>query len=522
MPNEGFDLLLVLGGLGMFLLGMHIMTAGLRSMAGDALGRALRKSTDSPLSGAIVGTVTTALIQSSSATTVAAVGFVSAGVLSFPQALGIIFGANVGTTITGWIVALLGFKLALGRIALPLIFFGVVLRMVRSDARGNLGLAIAGFGLIFVGISNLQQGFGFLTELIDPSWLPDPGWVGRFAMAGLGFALTAITQSSSAGVAFALAAVHSGAIPLEHAAAAVIGMDLGSSATALIASLGARTQGRRTGAAHFVFNLFTAGMAMFLLEPYLWAIGSERATSNPELALVGFHSTFNILGTVLCIPVAGRFARLLERLVPDRITKVQESLNPALLSAPEFALPAAARCAEELTHSLLSAVARRINTGDDSGLDSELEDGIRQLRSYLDGIATHPRQSELHHQHRDLIHATDHMSRLAERLSKGQIPLPDDSPQSQLAQRVAATMASDDASALTRSFHDFAKAEGQLREETIERVARDELDATDAIRQLESGRALRRALHHAYRIRYRLAGSDPADLVHEDDGNHGD
>ncbi|MCG8325163.1 MAG: Na/Pi symporter, partial [Thiotrichales bacterium] len=141
-----------LGGLGLFLLGMIIMTGSIRELAGSSLRRFLLKFTKTPVSGVLTGTVSTAILQSSSATTVASVGFVAAGILTFSQALGIIFGANIGTTVTGWMVALLGFKLKLGEIVLPLILIGAALKLFGKGKAGSAGLALAGFGLIFVGI----------------------------------------------------------------------------------------------------------------------------------------------------------------------------------------------------------------------------------------------------------------------------------------------------------------------------------------------------------------------------------
>ena len=149
------SVLLCLGGLGLFLLGMTVLTDGLRALAGRALRRLLSRFTRSPLSGAMTGAVTTAVVQSSSATTVAAVGFVGAGLLTFPQALGIVLGANVGTTITGWLVALLGFKLELGTAAMPIVLVGALIRLFARGRASAVGFAVAGFGLIFVGISLL-------------------------------------------------------------------------------------------------------------------------------------------------------------------------------------------------------------------------------------------------------------------------------------------------------------------------------------------------------------------------------
>jgi phosphate:Na+ symporter len=518
MDGSSFDPALVLGGLGMFLLGMHVMTSGLRSIAGDTLGTALRRSTNSPLSGALVGTVTTALIQSSSATTVAAVGFVSAGVLSFGQALGIIFGANVGTTITGWLVALLGFKLDLAQIALPLILVGIVIKLARAKPGGDLGLALAGFGLIFVGIGSLQRGFAFISEAIDPSWFPGPGLLGALAMVAFGFVLTAITQSSSAGVALALAGVHSGAVPLEHAAAAVIGMDMGSSATALIASLGASTQGRRTGTAHFVFNLLSAVLALLILRPYLWAIGGDLQVEQPELALVGFHTSFNLAGTLIAVPLAGPFARFLERLVPDHHPPAVAGLDEALLRAPELAVASAQVSARRLSEQLRQAVSKRLDSGELESDLEELEMGVSLLRDYLDAIVTQPSERMQHHRHRDLIHASDHLSRLVVRLRRGRVPAPSESPWGPLIKSVARVIEDGDPTVLADHYRRLANETDEVRDQVMARVATDELDGQSALSELATGRDLRRTLHHAYRAVYRIEGSRPDErTMHDDD-----
>ncbi|MBW2629925.1 MAG: Na/Pi symporter, partial [Deltaproteobacteria bacterium] len=225
-PDVIGGVLLCLGGLGLFLLGMVVLTEGLRALAGRALRRMLSRFTRSPLSGAMTGAVTTAVVQSSSATTVATVGFVGAGLLTFPQALGIVLGANVGTTVTGWLVALLGFKLELGTAALPIVLVGVLIRLLTGGRASSAGFAMAGFGLIFVGISLLQEGMGGFVGIITPDSFPGDTWSGRLLLVVLGIAFTLVTQSSSAGVAMALTAVNASAMTVQQAAAAVIGMDI--------------------------------------------------------------------------------------------------------------------------------------------------------------------------------------------------------------------------------------------------------------------------------------------------------
>ena len=237
-PNVIDSVLLCLGGLGLFLLGMVVLTEGLRALAGRALRRLLSRFTRSPLSGAMTGAATTAVVQSSSATTVATVGFVGAGLLTFPQALGIVLGANVGTTITGWLVVLLGFKLELGTAALPIVLVGVLIRLFTGGRASSAGFAVAGFGLIFVGISLLQQGMGGFVGIVTPDSFPSDTWTGRLLLVVFGISFTLVTQSSSAGVAMALAAVNASAMTVQQAAAAVIGMDIGTTVTAVLATVG--------------------------------------------------------------------------------------------------------------------------------------------------------------------------------------------------------------------------------------------------------------------------------------------
>ncbi|MGL6134523.1 MAG: Na/Pi symporter, partial [Prochlorococcaceae cyanobacterium] len=179
MPSAGGVLLNAAGGLGLFLLGMALMTEGLRSLAGGRLRQGLLRFTRSPWSGAFSGALTTALLQSSSATTVATVGFVSAGLLSFQASLGIIFGANIGSTGLGWLVALLGIKLNLSQLMLPLLLVGAALRLLGRGRQAQLGIALAGFALLFTGIAALQQSLAGQGLLLDPSRFDAGTLIGR-------------------------------------------------------------------------------------------------------------------------------------------------------------------------------------------------------------------------------------------------------------------------------------------------------------------------------------------------------
>ena len=204
----------VLGGVGLFLLGMSVMTSGLKALAGSGLRTTLSKAAATPLSGAFWGAFVTLIVQSSSATTMTTIGLVSAGLLTFSQGLGLVFGANVGTTGTSWLIALIGVRVSLTAAALPMIFAGALIKLLGSGRVSGAGAALAGFALVLFGLTTLQEGMGGLAERLHPADLPavlsGPGatwWsglLGVLAMVAVGVAMTAVMQSSTAAVAVTL------------------------------------------------------------------------------------------------------------------------------------------------------------------------------------------------------------------------------------------------------------------------------------------------------------------------------
>ena len=417
--NQWFDLL---GGLGVFLLGVVVMTDGLRGLAGDALRDALTRFTRSPYSGAATGAISTAILQSSSATTVAAVGFVGAGLLTFPQALGVIFGANIGTTITGWLVALLGFKLELKTAVMPLILLGVLLKLFGRGRAEPAGFALAGFGLIFVGIAAMQSGMAGFQGQVTPADFPPNTWVGRFQLVLLGVLITLVTQSSSAGVAAALTAVHAGAISFEQAAALVIGMDVGTTSTALFATLGSASETRRTGYSHVVYNLFTGLFAFLFLLPYVavwqWLVPGAIYL-QAELALVGFHTLFNILGTLAVLPLTRHFANLMMRLVPDRPSQLVGLLDRQLLKDAPVALEAVRVTLVDLFAAQIQyclALMRKQDGANPERL-AELAQAVETCQAYLDQIHSHPQREREWQFLKACLHTVDHLQRMQSRLA---------------------------------------------------------------------------------------------------------
>ncbi|MGI9534447.1 MAG: Na/Pi cotransporter family protein, partial [Thermodesulfobacteriota bacterium] len=308
----------VAGGIGLFLLGMIVLTDGLRTLAGKAMRSALMRFTSSPLSGALTGAASTAILQSSSATTVAAVGFVRAELITFPEALGIIFGANIGTTFKGWLIAILGFKLSIANFFLPIVFIGAVLRLFTKGRLATIGYSIAGFGLIFVGITVMQQSMSEMHGFISFENLPTDSFSSRLLLVGLGVLFSAITQSSSAGVVATLTALFANLINFEQAAALVIGMDIGTTVTAAMATIGGTVGAKRTGYSHVIYNLLTATIAFFLITPYtlIWDyLAPGQLIQNAEIALVAFHTLFNTLGVIVILPFTRQFAFFMEKLI---------------------------------------------------------------------------------------------------------------------------------------------------------------------------------------------------------------
>jgi phosphate:Na+ symporter len=332
----------LLGGIGLFLLGMTMLTDGLKLAAGGALERILAAWTRTRLYGLLTGILVTALVQSSTAMTVAAIGFVNAGLLSFTSALWVVFGSNLGSSVTGWLVALIGFKFKIDAFALPFIGVGMALKLSgEGTRRGGLGGTLAGFGLLFLGIDLLKEGFGGLTPADLPAMGHDLG--GLLTAVLIGLLLTIILQASSATLTIALTAVAGGMVTLEIAAAIVIGANIGTTLTGIVAAINATPNARRLAAAHVFFNVVTAIVAFTLLSPLLKLIhyiGVQFVgNGNPVTQLVIFHTGFNALGVLLMWPLSTPLVRYLQ----GRFQTVEEDeLRPRYLDMNVATVPALA------------------------------------------------------------------------------------------------------------------------------------------------------------------------------------
>jgi phosphate:Na+ symporter len=335
------------GGLGLFLLAVSMITDGLKAAAGDALRGMLANWTRSPAHGILTGLTITAIVQSSSAVTVATIGFVNAGLIGMRRALGIVYGSNIGTTMTGWLVAIIGFKIKVDAFALPMIGIGMLLHLTGGESRrAPVGLALAGFGLFFIGIDVLRDAFEGLVTAVDLASFNAHGVTGVIIFTALGFLMTVLTQSSSAAIAITLTAASGGVFGLYAAAAMVIGANLGTTSTAAIAVIGATSNARRVASAHIIFNLLTGIVALLILPLLFWMVTRMESMlgleANPAVTLALFHTVFNILGVLLVYPLNNRLADFLEQRF---VTREESESRPRYLDktisvSPELALNA--------------------------------------------------------------------------------------------------------------------------------------------------------------------------------------
>lgn len=306
----------LIGGLGLFLLAVGMMTDGLKKAAGSSLKRILSQWTDTPFKGVLSGFFMTATVQSSSAVTVASIGFVNAGLLPMRHALGILYGANIGTTVTGWLVALVGFNINIDTFALPMIGIGMLLHLVKGESRvAAFGISLVGFGLFFLGIDVLKNAFEGLVAAFDLTKFRAEGLAEVLICLLLGVVMTVLTQSSSASIALTITAAASGMMGINGAAAMVIGANVGTTSTALIASIAATANAKRVALAQVIFNVGTGFIALLILPLLFFVINtlsdSLGFSADPSISLALFHTVFNLFGVALVFPLNDRLADFL-------------------------------------------------------------------------------------------------------------------------------------------------------------------------------------------------------------------
>ncbi len=344
------DIWQLIGGIGLFLFAMSQLETALREFAGRAFKRMLHRYTDHPLQAIGAGTFSTAVLQSSSLVGLMVLAFTGAGIMSLDNALGVIFGANLGTTFTGWLVTLFGFKLDLGRAALPLIGIGGLVLVAARGKLSEAGRFAVALGFLLMGLGFMKDSVAAIGEQIDIAMLAD---FALWQYLLFGVVLTAIIQSSSATMMIALTALHTGVIELPAAAAVAIGADLGTTTTVMLGALPGVPAKKRVALAHVIFNLSTDTIAFVFLLPLL-ALIARLGIEDPMFSLVAFHSLFNLIGILLFLPIIRPFAGFLAK----RFQKGSQRESRHLFEATPEVTDAALTAIEDETAHL---VARVIN-----------------------------------------------------------------------------------------------------------------------------------------------------------------
>lgn len=327
----------MIGGVALLLMGITMMGHGLERAAGNSLRKILSALTNNLFMGVGLGTLVTSIIQSSSAVTVLVVGFTNAGLMTLKQALGVIYGANIGTTMTGQLM-----RLKITEYALPIIAIGVVMNLAaKSDRSKNLGNAITGFGILFLGLTTLGSGADYVKS--NP-WIRDiiiKYTANPLAAVGIGVFVTSIIQSSSASTGLVIALADVGLINFPSAAGIILGNNIGTCVTALLASIHTDRAARRTAIAHVLFNVTGVSLAL----PFFFSIVRfiQTTASDTVGQIANLHTIFNVSTTLLFIPFTGLFVKLLYKLVPDEEGKLNYGpryLNKLLIETPEAAFAA--------------------------------------------------------------------------------------------------------------------------------------------------------------------------------------
>lgn len=414
-----YSTITLLGGLGLFLLGIHHLTEGLKGLAGDSLRRALQRIVSGRFSAVISGAFFTAVIQSSTAAILTVIGFVSAGLVTFVQAVGMIIGATLGTTSTIWLVAIFGLRFRISVAALPMLGIGAFLWLVARGKTRSFGAVLAGFGLIFTGIDFLQTGMGGVSWNLEA--FAGHGFGARWILAGIGILMSIVMQSSTAAGATTLVALNAGSLTFQQGCAMIVGQSIGTAATTGLVMIGGGLAVRRASMAHIIFSLIVGVLAILFLGPLTAAadwIGARLYDPDGVLAMATFSSLFKLAGIVVFYPWLDGFARFIVRISGKGSDSAVSRLDPALAEAgAAVALEAAWRASLEVARGAIQAIRRRF-TGESAKYDPPVEE-VQQIEHFLESLPIEttdlgtigPRLVRL-------VHALDHLSQLNDDLKR--------------------------------------------------------------------------------------------------------
>ena len=353
----------IAAGVAIFLFGMLSLEEGFRAFTGGALDRVLKRATSSTARSVLFGIVSTSVMQSSSLVSVITISFLSAGLLTLAAGIGIIFGANLGTTTGAWLIAGFGLKVNIAAYAMPLLVFGVILIFQSSKALKGIGYIFAGLGFLFLGIHYMKEGFETFKETINLAEYAVAGYPGVLLFTAIGIFATVVMQSSHATLVLIITALGAGQITYENALALAIGANVGTTITAILGAMSANEGGKRLALAHLVFNMVTGAIAIVFIYQLVDIVNGTSgmvgiADDDYTLKLAVFHSIFNLLGIVVMLPLLTRLVAWLEKVIRDKKPEVDQPMYLAESSAefPGTAVQAVRLETERVYHAALRII----------------------------------------------------------------------------------------------------------------------------------------------------------------------
>ena len=378
----------IAAGVAIFLFGMLFLEDGFKAFTGGVLEKLLQKTTDKTWKSLLFGVVSTSIMQSSSLVSVITISFISAGLVTLVAGIGIIFGANIGTTTGAWLVAAFGLKVKISAYAMPMLVFGIVLSFQKSKYLKGAGAVLAGLGFLFLGIHYMKEGFETFKDSFDLASLAVGGYPGLFLFAAIGAAATVVMQSSHATLVLILTALAASQITYENGLALAIGANVGTTITAIIGALSANIQGKRLAGAHLIFNVVTGVVAIAFIHQFVWAVDivSESvgiADDNYTMKLAVFHTLFNLTGVLLMVPLIQRLADFLVTSLPEKAQDLAQPLylSDAAIEFPETVLKSLKMEVWHLFDSAFEIMAHGINLHRSQILEStDLEKTIAEDR----------------------------------------------------------------------------------------------------------------------------------------------
>ncbi len=380
----------IAAGVAIFLFGMLSLEEGFKAFTGGALERVLRRTTDKRWKSLSFGIASTTIMQSSSLVSVLTISFLSAGLITLADGIGIIFGANIGTTTGAWLVAGFGLKVKISAYAMPMLVFGIILIFQTSKNLKGIGYVLTGLGFLFLGIHHMKEGFEAFKDGIDLVAYAVPGIKGLFLFTFIGVFATVVMQSSHATLVLIITALAAQQVSYENALALAIGANLGTTITAILGAMSSNVEGKRLAGAHLIFNMVTGLIAIVFMGQFIMAVDYVSnyvgiANDDYTLKLAVFHTLFNLTGVIVMLPLVGRLVTFLESTLRGKVKTVSEPyyLNDAVLEMPDLAIEALTKESGHLFNNAVNIISSTLNiTADEIRSNADLIyviDGKKQM-----------------------------------------------------------------------------------------------------------------------------------------------